>query len=296
MSHDAPVNADPGTGGSAISHATIDQALLDTREKTLLQTAISSQALWVTVALAAICLVMGYLQPESFATPENFYNITRNFSFIGIMALGMVAVIATGGIDLSVGSIMGLVAVVCGLTLQDGNAWWIAILAGLGAGAVVGLINGILVAQVGLSSFVVTLGHAVDRALRRGGPVGQSHDLQFRSRRADLQAFRQRRSDDRPLRRARALAVLSVAHSCRPDDPVRGRAEDDGLGPLHPGDRRQRTGGPADRRPGQARQGANAMWCRAWLRRWPASSTSAGRARPSTRSAQATSSWPFRRP
>ncbi len=158
MSHDAPVKADPGTSGSAISHATIDQALLDTREKTLLQTAISSQALWVTVALAAICLVMGYLQPESFATPENFYNITRNFSFIGIMALGMVAVIATGGIDLSVGSIMGLVAVVCGLTLQDGNAWWIAILAGLGAGAVVGLINGILVAQVGLSSFVVTLG------------------------------------------------------------------------------------------------------------------------------------------
>ena len=75
----------------------------------------------MTVALAAICLVMGYLQPESFATPENFYNITRNFSFIGIMALGMVAVIATGGIDLSVGSIMGLVAVVCGLVLQSGN-------------------------------------------------------------------------------------------------------------------------------------------------------------------------------
>ena len=158
MSHDTDVAPTTGKAGSTPSHAAIDQAILDAREKTLFQTAISSQALWVTVALALICVVMGYLQPESFATPENFFNITRNFSFIGIMALGMVAVIATGGIDLSVGSIMGLVAVVCGLTLQAEGAWWVAILAGLAAGGVVGLINGVLVAYVGLSSFVVTLG------------------------------------------------------------------------------------------------------------------------------------------
>ena len=142
----------------AVSHAEIDRAILDAREKSLFQTAMGSQALWVTVALALICLVMSYLQPESFGTTENFYNITRNFSFIGIMALGLVAVIATGGIDLSVGSIMGLVAVVCGLTLQAGYSWWVALLGGLVAGGVVGLINGVLVAEVGLSAFVVTLG------------------------------------------------------------------------------------------------------------------------------------------
>ena len=158
MSREAPLPTDTDTSAKAVSHAAIDQALLDTREKTLFQTAMGSQALWVTVALAVICVVMGYLQPNSFATPENFYNITRNFSFIGIMALGMVAVIATGGIDLSVGSIMGLVAVVCGLTLQAGYPWWVAFLDGLAAGGIVGLINGVLVAEVGLSSFVVTLG------------------------------------------------------------------------------------------------------------------------------------------
>ncbi len=158
MSREAPLPAKSDGPAQSLSHAAIDQALLDAREKSLFQTALSSQALWVTVALALICLVMGYLQPESFATPENFYNITRNFSFIGIMALGMVAVIATGGIDLSVGSIMGLVAVVCGLTLQAGYPWWAAFLDGLAAGGVVGLINGLLVAEVGLSSFVVTLG------------------------------------------------------------------------------------------------------------------------------------------
>jgi ribose transport system permease protein len=70
----------------------------------------------------------------------------------------MTAVIITGGIDLSVGSIMGLVAVACGLTLEAGHAWWLAMLAGLLAGLVVGLINGVLIAYVGLSSFVVTLG------------------------------------------------------------------------------------------------------------------------------------------
>ena len=51
---------------------------------------------------------MSVLQPQAFASIENFYNITRNFAFIGIMALGMTTVIVTGGIDLSVGSVMGL--------------------------------------------------------------------------------------------------------------------------------------------------------------------------------------------
>jgi ribose transport system permease protein len=74
------------------------------------------------------------------------------------MGLGMTAVIATGGIDLSVGSIMGLVAVSAGLTLEGGYPWWLAVLIGLFAGGLVGLINGVLIAYVGLSPFVTTLG------------------------------------------------------------------------------------------------------------------------------------------
>ena len=61
---------------------------------------------------------------------ENFYNITRNFAFIGIMALGMTTVVVTGGIDPSVGS-MGLAAIVAGLVLQDAEPWWLAMAAGL---------------------------------------------------------------------------------------------------------------------------------------------------------------------
>ncbi|MGA9014661.1 MAG: hypothetical protein WB509_19390, partial [Acetobacteraceae bacterium] len=89
------------------------------REHSLLQRLLSAQAFWVTVALLIMCAVMSVLQPQAFASSENFYNITRNFAFIGIMALGMTTVIVTGGIDLSVGSVMGLAAIAAGLVLQD---------------------------------------------------------------------------------------------------------------------------------------------------------------------------------
>ena len=128
------------------------------REQTLVQRLLSSQAFWVTIALVIMCGVMAVLQPAAFASTENFYNITRNFAFIGIMALGMTTAIVTGGIDLSVGSVMGLAAIVAGLVLQDGGAWWLAMAAGLATGLASGAVNGALIAWIGLPPFVVTLG------------------------------------------------------------------------------------------------------------------------------------------
>jgi ribose transport system permease protein len=108
-----------------------------------------------------------------FFSADNFYDITRNFAFIGVMALGMTPVMIAGGIDLSVGSTMGLVAIVCGLVLlkqpidympdwwnaaEWTHTWWMALICGLAAGALVGLVNGALIAYVGLPPFVVTLG------------------------------------------------------------------------------------------------------------------------------------------
>jgi ribose transport system permease protein len=139
------------------AHVSIE-SVLGLQHRSPLQRVFTAQSFWVAVALAIICAVMSYLQPASFATPENFYNITRNFSFIGIMALGMSVVIATGGIDLSVGSIMGLTAVSCGLVLEAGYPWWAGVLVGLFAGLATGLINGLVIAYVGLSPFVTTLG------------------------------------------------------------------------------------------------------------------------------------------
>ena len=134
------------------------ESVLGNRESGALQKLFAAQAFWVFVTLVIIYAAMSFMFPDAFASQQNFYNITRNFAFIGIMALGMICVILTGGIDLSVGSIMGLVAVVTGLVLQAKYPWYAAVAAGLAAGAVIGLCNGWLIAYVGLSPFVVTLG------------------------------------------------------------------------------------------------------------------------------------------
>jgi len=133
------------------------QDVTSIKEQTTFQRLIASQAFWVTVALLLIVAVIAVREP-AFATAENFYNTTRNFAFIGIMALGMVAVIITGGIDLSVGSIMGVAGVALGITLEAGYGAPEAVIVALLVGILAGLINGVLIAYAGLSSFVVTLG------------------------------------------------------------------------------------------------------------------------------------------
>ena len=118
---------------------------------------VSSQPFWVTVALALICVVMSQVS-EVFFTEDNFFNVTRNFAFIGIIAMGMTAVIITGGIDLSVGSVVGLSGIVVGMVLHAGHSLGAGIAAGLLTALACGLVNGILIAYVRLSSFIVTLG------------------------------------------------------------------------------------------------------------------------------------------
>jgi ribose transport system permease protein len=139
------------TGHAAISD------VVEIKEQTWLQRVFSSQAFWITIALIALVIYMSALEP-SFGTVDNAANITRNFAPFGIMALGMTVVIITGGIDLSVGSIMGLVAIVAGLFLTWEYPWYVAFFMGLVAGLACGAVNGFFVAYVGMPSFVVTLG------------------------------------------------------------------------------------------------------------------------------------------
>ncbi len=147
----------PPEAASASASVAISD-IVGIKERTPLQRMLASQAFWVTVALAIVVGLMSSAYPSAFGTGENFYNITRNFSFIGIMALGMTAVIITGGIDLSVGSIMGGVGITVGVIMHAGYHWIFAVAGGLGAGLVCGLFNGVLITYVGLSPFVVTLG------------------------------------------------------------------------------------------------------------------------------------------
>ena len=78
-------------------------------------------------------------------------------AFFGIMALGMSAVICTAGIDLSVGSLMGLSGIVTGLVMEAGYGVLPGFLACMAVAALVGLINGVLIAYLRMAPFVVTL-------------------------------------------------------------------------------------------------------------------------------------------
>ncbi len=153
MAADGPSSSTAGQSGADVAI----ESVLGIRQSTLAQRLIASQAFWVTIALILICIGMSIAEPP-FHTEENFYNITRNFALVGVIALGMTAVIITGGIDLSVGSIVGVVAVCSGQALIAGYSWWVCVLVGLAAGAICGAINGALIAFVGLPPFVVTLG------------------------------------------------------------------------------------------------------------------------------------------
>jgi ribose transport system permease protein len=128
------------------------------QEHTRLTRLLANQALWVTVAVLLICIVTSIEEPNSFPTLANFFNTTRNFSSIGIMAMGMTVVILTGGIDLSVGSVMALVSIGTARVLEAGFGWEMGMLVGLGLGLASGIVNGALVAYVRLPPFVVTLG------------------------------------------------------------------------------------------------------------------------------------------
>ncbi|HVS09138.1 MAG TPA: ABC transporter permease [Planctomycetota bacterium] len=116
-----------------------------------------SPAFWVTLAVAALAAGLS-IGTDSFATRENLFNVTRNFAFVGLMALGQVLVIVSGGIDLSVGSVMGLAGIVAALVLEAGHPLALGAAAGLGVALACGLVNGVLIAYLRLSPFVVTLG------------------------------------------------------------------------------------------------------------------------------------------
>jgi ribose transport system permease protein len=124
---------------------------------TPLQAIFRTQPFWVLMAIIGIGIVMSFVS-DVFMTERNMFNITRNFAFFGIMALGMSAVICTAGIDLSVGSLMGLAGIVTGLVMQAGFGIFWGFVACMATAATVGFINGVLIAYLRMAPFVVTLG------------------------------------------------------------------------------------------------------------------------------------------
>lgn len=95
---------------------------------------------------------------EAFFTGRNLSSVGLYWSFVAMAALGQLFVVIVGGIDLSVGSTMGLAGIVTASIMADGGNPSLAFVAGLLIGIAVGLFNGLITAYVGVTSFIVTLG------------------------------------------------------------------------------------------------------------------------------------------
>ena len=133
-------------------------------------TELDTRMLGMVGALLIIWVGLHILSGGLFLTPRNLWNLSVQSSSIAIMATGMVLVIVTRNIDLSVGSLLGFVGMIMGvtqaeflprtfgMTLGDPTIWIIALLAGVVLGIVIGAFQGFLIAFLGIPAFIVTLG------------------------------------------------------------------------------------------------------------------------------------------
>jgi ribose transport system permease protein len=110
----------------------------------------------IFLALLAECLVLS-LATDAFLTSGNLLNVLRQNAFTAILAAGMTFAILTGGIDLSVGSVVALSGVLCADVLVRGGGLLAGLAVGLLVGTAAGTVNGLVVTKVGIPPFIVSL-------------------------------------------------------------------------------------------------------------------------------------------
>jgi ribose transport system permease protein len=136
--------------------------------------------LGMSVAFACMCAALWWSNPD-FLGSSNVVNTTRQISMLGIYSLGIAFVIIAGGIDLSIGSIIGLTGVLIAKISSPGAgglgySLWIGVPAALGAALLIGLLQGLLITRLRLQPFIVTLGgmlllRGVSQTIVEGGTI-----------------------------------------------------------------------------------------------------------------------------
>jgi ribose/xylose/arabinose/galactoside ABC-type transport system permease subunit len=145
------------------------------------------------LALVVICVAMSVASPR-FLTMGNLINVVRQISLNGILAVGVTYVLLTGGVDLSLGSVVALAGVVAACFAHPGQ-WplFVPVLAGILAGTACGVVNGFVITRGRVPSFIVTLGMmTVARGLAlvvSGGKPVSNLSRQFTSLGGDLFGF-----------------------------------------------------------------------------------------------------------
>jgi ribose transport system permease protein len=133
------------------------------------------------VIFAIVFIGMSVLSPNTFLTMNNITNVLRQGSVYAIMAVGMTFAIMIGGIDLSQGSVLAVVGVVVGMIMKEGQGnMYLAMIAGLAVGALIGLLNGVIIGYLDVPAFIATLGtmygmRGVALILTDAAPVGADY-------------------------------------------------------------------------------------------------------------------------
>ena len=200
------------------------------------------QALQIIIVLAVIVVIFAALKPGSFLTVFNIRGIVQDTSILAVLGVGMTFVIITGGIDLSVGSVLVFSGVVAdkAMAAMGGQGWGAAIvgaLVAIGCGLGWGLINGVLIAQGEGSAAHRHARHPGDGPGPGGGDHRRRGPARYPDRHGQLRGLRQH--------------LLAGSH---PGDHRRGRHRDRDRGPapdpvrvVHLRDRIKPRGGPAFR-------------------------------------------------
>ena len=131
---------------------------MNTKETAAKLPRLSSPNLTSAAVLIALAVLLSVISP-AFRDPQNLINILQQVTVNAILALGMTMVIFTGGIDLSVGSVVAFSGIVMGILVIDlGVNPWLAALIGIALGSVCGTINGLLISRFKLQPMIATLG------------------------------------------------------------------------------------------------------------------------------------------
>ena len=131
---------------------------MNTKETAAKLPRLSSTNLTSAAVLIALAVLLSVISP-AFRDPQNLINILQQVTVNAILALGMTMVIFTGGIDLSVGSVVAFSGIVMGILVIDlGVNPWLAALIGIALGSVCGTINGLLISRFKLQPMIATLG------------------------------------------------------------------------------------------------------------------------------------------
>jgi ribose transport system permease protein len=109
------------------------------------------------LALVVVCIALAFMSPD-FLTVSNAFDVMRQVSINAVIAFGMTLSILLGGIDLSVGSILAVSSVLAAMTMTGGHNAVLAAAVAIAAGAVMGSLNGVVIAKGNVAPFIATLG------------------------------------------------------------------------------------------------------------------------------------------